>query len=125
LNGIILVAYIFAISANEIVIPTILMLTVMTTDMNEIGQGAGMMFELDSAFATKEILSAGGWTILTAINVMLFSLIHNHCITNIHTIYRETRSKKWTIIATVIPLLMGFFVTFFVTQIWKFASIIW
>ena len=125
LNGVILVAYIFAIPANEIVIPTILMLTVMTTGMTGIGQGTGVMFELDSATATKEILSAGEWTILTAVNVMLFSLIHNPCSTTIYTIYRETGSKKWTIIATVFPLLMGIFVTFFVTQIWKLVQMIW
>jgi ferrous iron transport protein B len=119
LNGVILVAYIFAIPANEIVIPTILMLTVMTKGMTGIGQGSGVMFELDSFTATKEILSAGGWTILTAVNVMLFSLIHNPCSTTIYTIYRETGSKKWTIIASIGPLLLGILITFLVTQIFR------
>jgi ferrous iron transport protein B len=118
MNGVILVAYIFAISANEIVIPTILMLTALTSGMNDIGPGVGVMFELDSIYATRDILSAGGWTILTAVNVMLFSLIHNPCSTTIYTIYRETGSKKWTIIAILIPLIMGIFITFIVTRIW-------
>jgi len=76
------------------------------------------MFELDSISATRGILSAGGWTILTAVNVMLFSLIHNPCSTVIYTIYRETGSKKWTIIATLTPLIMGILTTFIVTRIW-------
>jgi len=119
LNGVILVAYIFAIPANEVVIPTILMLTVMTTGMSQIGQRAGVIFELDSALATKEILTAGGWNTLTAVNVMLFSLIHNPCSTTIYTIYRETGSKKWTLIATLLPLIMGVLVTFAVAQLWR------
>ena len=74
LNGVILLAYIVAIPANEIVIPTILMLTVMVTGIAG-GSGAGVMFELDSVNATGDILRAGGWTLLTAINLMLFSLL--------------------------------------------------
>lgn len=118
LNGVILVAYIVAIPANEIVIPTILMLTVLVTGMAA-GEGAGVMFELDSANATADILKAGGWTLLTAINLMLFSLLHNPCSTTIYTIYKETKSAKWTAVATLMPLLMGFVVTFLVAQIWR------
>jgi len=122
MNGVILVAYIFAIPANEIVIPTILMLTALTSGMNDIGPGVGVMFELDSISATRGILSAGGWTVLTAVNVMLFSLIHNPCSTVIYTIYRETGSKKWTVIATLMPLIMGIFITFIVTLIWGLCN---
>jgi hypothetical protein len=53
------------------------MLTVMTTGMVGVGEGAGVMFELDSRSATAGILEAGGWTLLTAVNLMLFSLVHN------------------------------------------------
>jgi len=119
LNGIILVAYIVAIPANEIVIPTIMMLTVLVTEVTGVGKGAGVMFELESGMDNLMLLEAGGWTLLTAVNLMLFSLIHNPCSTTIYTIYKETGSKKWTLIASVMPVLMGFVVTFFVAQIWR------
>lgn len=118
LNGVILVAYIVAIPANEIVIPTILMLTVLVTGAGG-GAGAGVMFELESQADTMALFSAGGWTLLTAVNLMLFSLLHNPCSTTIYTIYKETGSKKWTAVATFLPLVMGFVVTFFVAQIWR------
>lgn len=124
LNGVILVAYIVAIPANEIVIPTVLMLTVMTTNLSGVGQGAGVMFELESAAKTMEIFRAGGWTLLTGVNLMLFSLIHNPCSTTIYTIYQETKSAKWTAIASLLPLGMGFLVTFFVAQIWRLTGLL-
>jgi ferrous iron transport protein B len=120
LNGIILVAYIVAIPANEIVIPTILMLTVLVAGIN--GQGAGVIFELDSTAATGEILRAGGWTLLTAICVMLFSLIHNPSSTTIFTAYKETGSKKWTALTALLPLAMGLLITFVIAQLWRFAA---
>jgi len=116
LNGVILVAYIFAIPANEIVIPTILMLTVLVTGGT--GAGAGVMFETGNA-GVQQILTAGGWTLLTAVNLMLFSLIHNPCSTTIYTIYAETKSLKWTTVATLLPVVMGFLVTFIVAQVWR------
>ena len=118
LNGVVLLAYIVAIPANEIVIPTILMLTVVTTGISG-GEGVGVMFELDSISATGDILKAGGWTLLTAVNVMLFSLLHNPCSTTIYTIYKETNSTKWTIVASVLPVIAGFIITFLVAQIWR------
>ena len=119
LNGVILLAYIIAIPANEIVIPTVLMLTVLATGMSGVGQGAGVMFELDQLGDTLNVLNAGGWTLLTAVNLMLFSLIHNPCSTTIYTIYKETGSVKWTTVATLIPVGLGIVVTFFVAQIWR------
>ncbi len=121
LNGIILVAYIVAIPANEIVIPTILMLTVLVTGVGG-GAGAGVMFELQSQADTLALFHAGGWTLLTAVNLMLFSLLHNPCSTTIYTIYRETGSKKWTAVSVLLPLAMGFIVTFFVAQIWRLLA---
>lgn len=118
LNGVILLAYIIAIPANEIVIPTILMLTVMVTGISG-GNGNGVMFELDSVTATADILKAGGWTLLTAVNVMLFSLLHNPCSTTIYTIYKETNSVKWTTVASILPVIAGFIITFLVAQIWR------
>ena len=121
LNGVILLAYIVAIPANEIVIPTVLMLTVLVTGISA-GSGAGVMFELDSANATGDILRAGGWTLLTAINLMLFSLLHNPCSTTIYTIYKETKSVKWTTIASILPVILGFIVTFLVAQFWRLLN---
>ncbi len=117
LNGVVLLAYLVAIPANEIIIPTILMLTVLSTGLTGVGQGAGVMFELESGSAIKDILHAGGWTTLTAINLMLFSLIHNPCSTTILTIYNETKSLKWTAVATLLPLGLGFAVTLTTTTI--------
>ncbi len=122
LNGVILVAYIVAIPANEIVIPTILMLTVLVTGATGVGGGAGVMFELDSGAQTMALFRAGGWTLLTAVNLMLFSLIHNPCSTTIYTIYKETGSRKWTLIATLLPVVMGFVITFLVAQVWYLLS---
>lgn len=122
LNGVILLAYVVAIPANEIVIPTILMLTVLTADLTGIGAGSGVMFELDSLGDTLDVLQAGGWTVLTAVNVMLFSLIHNPCSTTIYTIYKETGSGKWTAIAALLPLVLGFIVVFFTAQVWRLLA---
>ena len=119
LNGVILLAYIVAIPANEIVIPTILMLTVAHLGMVGVGAGDGVMFELDSSMETAEILKAGGWTLLTGLNLMLFSLLHNPCSTTIYTIYMETKSWKWTGVASIMPVIMGFIVTFLVAQVWR------
>lgn len=119
LNGVILLAYVVAIPANEIVIPTILMLTVAHFNITSFGGGDGVMFELDSTAETAEILKAGGWTLLTGINLMLFSLLHNPCSTTIYTIYRETKSWKWTTVASVLPVIMGLVICFLVTQFWR------
>ena len=118
LNGVILLAYVVAIPANEIVIPTVLMLTVLTSGVHG-GVGDGVMFELDSVAATGDLLRAGGWTLVTAVNLMLFSLLHNPCSTTLYTIYRETQSKRWTILSAVLPLVMGISVCFVVTQVWR------
>ena len=122
LNGVILLAYILAIPANEIVIPTILMLTVLSSQMLGMGAGSGVMFELDSANGIKDILVAGGWTALTAVSVMIFSLLHNPCSTTIYTIYKETKSLKWTLVSTLLPLGMGFVFCFFIAQIWRLVG---
>lgn len=118
LNGIILLAYIIAIPANEIVIPTILMLTVLMTGITGVGAGAGVMIDNASISQTGDILRAGGWTTLTAVNLMLFSLLHNPCSTTIFTIYKETKSVKWTMVSTFLPLALGFAVCFLTTHIW-------
>lgn len=119
LNGVILLAYVVAIPANEIVIPTILMLTTLTIGNTDLGAGAGVMFEGSDSEITF-LLQAGGWTTLTAINLMLFSLLHNPCSTTIHTIYKETGSAKWTFVSTFLPLTYGVIVCFITTRLWNF-----
>jgi ferrous iron transport protein B len=119
LNGVILLAYILAIPANEIVIPTILMLTVLTTKAVGMGHGAGVMFELDDSNQLLDLLQRGGWTLLTGVNLMLFSLIHNPCSTTIYTIYKETGSAKWTALAALLPVALGLAVTFLVATVWR------
>jgi ferrous iron transport protein B len=96
LDGIILLAFIIAIPANEIVMPTALMLY-----MNQ-----GKMVELQGA-VLGSVLSENGWTALTAICVMLFSLLHNPCGTTIWTIWRETRSIRWTVFGSLMPLILA------------------
>ena len=122
LNGVILLAYIIAIPANEIVIPTILMLTVLSTGVTGYGSGAGVMFELEDNLQYLSLFHAGGWSLLTAVNLMLFSLVHNPCSTTIYTIYKETGSVKWTIISSLLPVVMGLALCFFVGQFWKLLS---
>ncbi|MGQ9486776.1 MAG: ferrous iron transport protein B [Armatimonadota bacterium] len=103
LDGVVLLAYIIAIPANEIVVPTIIM-----TYM-----GTGMMTELESLNDLRHLLVDGhGWTTLTAINLMLFSLLHNPCSTTILTIWRETKSAKWAWVATLLPLGIAFSLLF-------------
>jgi len=119
LNGIILVAYIVAIPANEIVIPTILMLIVLMSGMENVGSGAGVMFETDSITSLESLLKGNGWTLLTAVNLMLFSLIHNPCSTTIFTIYKETQSTKWTLVSTFLPIIMGIVITSVLAFLWR------
>ncbi len=121
LNGVVLLAYVIAIPANEIVIPTVLMLTAMVVGAE--GAGAGVMFELDNLHALRSLLDAGGWTTLTAVNLMLFSLLHNPCSTTIYTIYKETGSAKWTAVATLLPLALGVLVTFLVAAAWRALAV--
>jgi ferrous iron transport protein B len=122
LNGVILLAYIIAIPANEIVIPTILMLTVMVTGAHGVGQGAGVMFELDSSDAVRQLLTGGGWTTLTAVNLMLFSLLHNPCSTTLYTIYKETGSARWTAVSALLPLALGLAGCALVAWTWRWLT---
>ncbi len=105
LDGVILLAYIIAIPANEIVVPTMMM----------VYMGAGMMIDgPSSSTAIYDLLVHGnGWTMLTAVNLMLFALLHNPCATTIMTIYKETKSLKWATLSVVITLGTAILVTLF------------
>ncbi len=108
LDGVILLAYVVAIPANEIVVPTILM----------VYANAGTMFDISEISQLKALLvDQAGWTLLTAVNLMLFSLLHNPCSTTIFTIWKETRSAKWTTLGALMPLGIAFVVTFLVAQL--------
>ena len=120
LNGVILLAYILAIPANEIVIPTILMLIVLTTGATNVGAGAGVMFEDSNAMSS--LFAANGWTLMTGVNLMLFCLFHNPCSTTIYTIYKETKSMRWTLVGILLPLLFGIIITTLVSSIWRLVG---
>jgi ferrous iron transport protein B len=119
LNGVILLAYLVAIPANEIVIPTILMLTLTVGPGQADGATAGVMLDLPDAAAGSVLIGVGGWTLLTAVNLMLFSMLHNPCSTTVLTIWRETRSAKWTAVATLLPLGLACAVTSVVAVCWR------
>ncbi len=110
LDGVILLAYIIAIPANEIVVPTMLMVYMRTTQMSDVTSFDDLRHLL---------VVEHGWTMLTAVNLMLFSLLHNPCATTILTIYKETLSKKWAAIGALMPLSLAFLVTWIVATIWR------
>jgi ferrous iron transport protein B len=91
LDGVILTGFLLGFPANEIVLPLILLA------YGAEGEGA----------ALGDILRAHGWTGLTALNVMLFSLFHFPCSTTLLTVYKETKSAKWTLLALLLPLALG------------------
>jgi ferrous iron transport protein B len=113
LDGIILLAYVIAIPANEIVVPTMLMAYL----------SAGMMTELGGLDELRGLLvGTHGWTMLTAVCLMLFSLLHNPCSTTILTIWKETRSARWTAVGALMPLAIAFAVCFVVATAVRLAT---
>jgi ferrous iron transport protein B len=107
LDGMILLAYIIAIPANEIVIPTILMGYLAT----------GQMVEMEDPAHLGILLQDNGWTIVTAVCIMLFSVLHYPCSTTTLTIWKETRSPRWTLLSNLIPLGVAIVVCLLVAQI--------
>ena len=97
LDGVILIAFILAFPANEIVIPIILMAYM----------SQGTIPQLENAAQIRSIFMQNGWTALTVLNVMIFSLLHWPCSTTLLTIKKETASIKWTLLAALIPTLIG------------------
>lgn len=115
LDGIILMAFILGLPANEIVLPLMIMGYI----------ASGTMLELDSLQALRHLLvEEHGWTWLTAICVMLFSLLHFPCATTLITINRETKSMKWTLLGALIPLGIAVLVCFAVNQAVNFLELI-
>ena len=112
LDGFILIAFIAGFPANEIVIPVLLMAYMST----------GTLTDFESIDSLRQILISNGWTQLTAINVMLFSLLHWPCSTTLLTIKKETGSLKWTLAAFIIPTGIAFLVCFITANLYR---IIW
>jgi ferrous iron transport protein B len=106
MDGIILIAFLLGLPANEIVLPILIMGYI----------SAGSMLELDSLNALRILLLDHGWTWITALCVMLFSLLHFPCGTTLYTIFKETRSARWTLLSALLPLLLGIVVTLIINQ---------
>ncbi|MDD6795056.1 MAG: ferrous iron transport protein B [Clostridiaceae bacterium] len=107
LDGYILMAFILGFPANEIVIPIIIMSYMAT----------GSILELESMSELSNLLVSNGWTWLTAVCVMLFSLMHWPCSTTCLTIKKETQSFKWTLISFLVPTITGIIICFIFTTI--------
>lgn len=109
LDGYILTAFILGLPANEIVLPIILMSYM----------AKGSLVNLDDANAIGTILVQNGWTLLTAINVMIFTLLHFPCSTTLLTIKKETGSWKWAIISFLLPTVCGIVICVCTTLVWN------
>ena len=108
-DGYILTGFILGLPANEIVLPIILMCYM---------QGTSLV-NIDDTFVIGEILRQNGWTLLTAINVMLFTVFHFPCATTLLTIKKETGSWKWTAISFLIPTVCGILLCMFTTLVYN------
>ncbi len=97
LDGVILLGFVLGFPANEIVLPIILMTYLAQASLMQ-PQG---LVELQT------FLLGQGWTAWTAASMALFSLFHWPCSTTVWTIYKETRSAKWTALAVLLPTALG------------------
>ena len=109
LDGYILTAFILGLPANEIVLPIIL--------MSYIGQGS--LVSMEENMAIRQILVQNGWTLLTGINVMLFTLLHFPCGTTLLTIKKEAGGWKWAILSFALPTICGIVLCMFTTIVWN------
>ena len=109
LDGYILTAFILGIPANEIVLPIALMCYM----------GSGSLVDLEETATIGQILVQNGWTVLTAINVMIFTLLHFPCTTTLLTIKKETGSLKWSAIAFILPTICGVVLCLITTGVWN------
>ncbi|MCI8567813.1 MAG: ferrous iron transporter B, partial [Bacilli bacterium] len=109
LDGVILLAFILGFPANEIVVPIIIMSYLST----------GVMTDFTSLVDLKQLLVDNGWTTLTAICTILFSLMHWPCSTTCLTIKKETGSLKWTLLSILIPTICGITLCFITATIFR------
>ena len=106
LDGVILIAFILGLPANEIVVPIIIMAYL----------AQGTILDMSNLVELKALLVQNGWTWITAISTMLFSLMHWPCSTTLMTIKKETGSWKSSIVSFVVPTLIGLLVCFLFAQ---------
>ena len=111
-DGYILTAFILGIPANEIVLPIILMSYM----------GSGSLVDLENTFSIGQILIQNGWTLLTAINVMIFTLLHFPCTTTLLTIKKEAGSWKWVGLAFLLPTVCGIVLCMVTTGVWNLVT---
>jgi ferrous iron transport protein B len=114
LDGYILMAFILGFPANEIVVPIIIMSYMAT----------GCLTDYTSFAQLYALFVSHGWTWLTAVCVMLFSLMHWPCGTTCLTIKKETQSLKWTMVSVAIPTAAGILVCFLVTSAVRFLGLV-
>lgn len=109
LDGYILTAFILGLPANEIVLPIILMSYMQS----------GILIDLEDNYAIGQILLQNGWTLITAINVMIFTLLHFPCSTTLITIKKETGKWKWAFLSFLLPTVCGIIICMFTNLIWN------
>ena len=114
LDGYILTAFLLGLPANEIVLPIILM-----SYMQK-----GMLVDMDNITEIGQILVQNGWTLLTAINVMIFTLLHFPCATTLMTIKKEAGGLKWSVLAFLLPTVCGIVLCMLTTGIWNVVQLI-
>ncbi|HHT67918.1 MAG TPA: ferrous iron transporter B [Firmicutes bacterium] len=107
LDGMILLGFLLGLPANEIVIPIIF--------MGYLSQGT--LMEVQGLAAIRDILLDNGWTYVTALNFMVFTLFHWPCATTLLTIKKETRSLKWTLASALLPTTLGVIICTILTKI--------
>ena len=102
MDGVILMAFILGLPANEIVIPIIIMAYM----------AQGSLLEFDSLAQLRDLLVNNGWTWITAVSTMLFSLMHWPCTTTLLTIRKDSGSLKWTAMSFLVPTVCGIVLCF-------------
>lgn len=107
LDGIILLAFILGFPANEIVIPIMMMGYLSNSSI----------IEINNLNLMRNILIENGWTMVTAICVIVFIIFHFPCSTTILTIKKETNSLKWTLLSFFLPLIIGIILCFLISRI--------
>lgn len=110
MDGVIILAFILGLPANEIVIPIIVMCYMQNSNL----------LQIENLSVLKEIFVSNGWTVTTALCVIIFTIMHWPCSTTIITVFKETRSIKWTLLSVITPTVCGLLFCFLI----KAASII-
>ena len=113
LDGVILTAFLLGFPANEIVIPIMIMAYM----------SLGNMVDFADINELKNLLVTHGWTVLTALNTIIFSLMHFPCSTTCLTIHKETNSWKWTLLAFLIPTVCGIVLCLATSTVWRIIQL--